>query len=250
MAVTPDDDEDSDETRPEDLSALPERTCIVTRVKGEPGDLVRFVVDPQGVVVPDIRARLPGRGVWVTASRERVSEAVRRRLFARAFRKPVATPEELPATVATLLRRDALQFLSLANKAGALVTGFGKVSDAAGSPALAALVHAADAADDGVRKIAQALRRARGDRADAVPVIRGFSSDELGLALGGALVIHAALVAGPGSGGFLSSYARLARYDGGAAGHGAVAGSLDRETRDDGSGSAAPTRGGVDHRPA
>ncbi len=198
----------------EDLSALPERTCIVTRRKGTPDDLVRFVLDPDGAVVPDLKARLPGRGVWVDASRQAVAEAVKRRLFGRGFRREARTAATLADDVAALLRRDAIQALSLANKAGCVVTGFGKVEAAAGSQGLAALVHAADAADDGIRKIGQALRRVRGERSEDVPVIRDFSSEELSLALGGALVIHAALVAGPGSDGFLSRWRRMARYDG------------------------------------
>lgn len=198
----------------EDLGALPERTCIVTRRKGTPDDLVRFVLDPQGRVVPDLKAKLPGRGVWVDATRDAVAEAVRRRLFARGFRRPAEAAATLADDVAALMRREAIQGLSLANKAGDLVTGFGKVEAAGGAPGLAALVHAADAAEDGVRKIGQALWRVHGERSAAIPVIRSFAAEELSLALGGALVIHAALVAGPGSDGFLSKWRRLARYDG------------------------------------
>lgn len=198
----------------EDLSLLPDRTCIVTRRKGSPADLVRFAADSEGRVVPDIKARLPGRGVWVNLARGDVALAVKRRLFARGFKRPVVVPDDLPADVSRLLRRDALQFLSLANKAGALVTGFGKVEAAIGKGSVVALVHASDAADDGIRKIGQALKRARGEGADGVAIIRDLTGEELSLALGGSLVIHAALVAGPGSDGFLSAWQRLALYEG------------------------------------
>lgn len=173
-----------------------ERTCIVTRRTGEPSGLIRFVVDPSGEVVPDVKANLPGRGAWLTARQAVVAEAVRRKLFARAFRREVSVPADLAARVDVLLEAQALSALSLANKAGAVVTGFAKVEASIASAELAGLVHAADAGGDGVRKLAQALTRRFGPDAAAMPRIAMFTSSQLDLALGRLNVIHAALLAG------------------------------------------------------
>lgn len=191
--------------------------------------MIRFVAGPGNGLVPDIRARLPGRGVWVEATRDAVSEAARRKIFARGLKTGVAVPASLADDVDALLLRDTLQALALANKAGAVVTGFGKVEDllaqhgGGGRTRVAALVHAAEAAADGRRKLAQALHRGRqgGDSAlqqghigppDDIPVIDCFGGKDLDLALGRTHVIHAALVAGTGSDGFMTRWRRLARY--------------------------------------
>lgn len=173
-----------------------ERTCIVSRRAGDPAGLIRFVVDPSGRVVPDLKGRLPGRGAWVTARRAVLAEALRRRLFARAFRRDVVVDADLAGQVERLLEAQALAALSMANKAGAVVTGFAKVEAATGSQELAALVHAADAGEDGVRKLGQALARRHGPDAAALPRIAMFTSSQLDLALGRLNVIHAALLAG------------------------------------------------------
>jgi predicted RNA-binding protein YlxR (DUF448 family) len=173
-----------------------ERTCIVNRRAGSPEGLIRFVLGPDGAVVPDLKARLPGRGAWVTATRAAIAEAVRRKLFARAFRTDVVAPADLADLVDRLLEAQALASLSLANKAGAVVAGFSKVEAALGSDTAAGLIHAADASDDGVRKLGQVLRRIYGDEPDNVPRVTAFTSLQLDLALGRMNVIHAALLAG------------------------------------------------------
>jgi hypothetical protein len=189
----------------------PERTCIVTRTKGSPDDMIRFVVGPGAVVVPDIRRKLPGRGVWVTARADRVAEAVKRQAFARGFKAKVAASENLAIEIEALLTQDCLQALSIANKAGQVVTGFGKVEEAIAGGALAGLVHAAGCGADGLRKLGQSLRRRFGDES-AKPRIELFESGQLDLALGRANVIHAALIAGSASEAFLGRCRRLALY--------------------------------------
>lgn len=173
-----------------------ERTCIVNRRASSPDGLVRFVVGPDGVVVPDLKARLPGRGAWVTATRAAVAEAVRRKLFARAFRREVTAPADLPQLVERLIEAQAIASLSLANKAGAVVAGFSKVEAALMGGTAAGLIHASDASDDGVRKLGQVLRRIFGDDPDTMPRVTAFTSLQLDLALGRMNVIHAALLAG------------------------------------------------------
>jgi len=188
----------------------PERMCIVTRDRRGPEDLIRFVLGPDGNVVPDIKAKLPGRGVWVTARAQIVEQAVRRQAFARGLKANAKAAITLPDDVDALLERDCLQSLSLANKAGAVVTGFTKVETAIESGKIALVLHARDAGADGSRKIAQALRRKFGP--DAPPQINLFGPNQLDLALGRANVVHAALKASPASSAFLVRCRRLAAY--------------------------------------
>jgi predicted RNA-binding protein YlxR (DUF448 family) len=195
-----------------------ERSCIVTRLAQAPEKLIRFVVSPEGVVTPDIRRALPGRGVWVTASRARIAEAVKRKAFARAFRKEVAAPVELADTVGVLLRKDALQGLSLANKAGAVIAGFEKVRSALAAGEVLALIEASDGSLEGRRKLVGASRPDAGadlaDAAGAAPVlIDCFASSELDLALGRPHVIHAALLKVPASGFALTKCLRFHRFE-------------------------------------
>ena len=193
----------------------PERTCIVTRHKGSPDDMIRFVAAPDGAVVPDLKRRLPGRGVWVTAQATVVAEAVRKGAFARGLRTKVIASPALADDVDALLERDALQFFSLANKAGLVVTGFAKVEKAvAGTERIIGLVHANDAGEDGVRKMGQVLLRRYGDAAMAIPRVGLFTSSQLDLALGRTNVIHAALKTGAAANAFLARSRRLSLYRG------------------------------------
>lgn len=190
----------------------PERTCIVTRAKAPPGALLRFVRGPDGTLVPDIRARLPGRGVWVTPRADILVKAMRGRLFARALKAEVAVPDDLVEAVDRALEQDALQALALANKAGLVVTGAAKIESALGDRPLAAIVHARDGADDGRRKLDAAIRRRLGASAAAVEAIQIFASSQLDLALGRTNVIHAALAGGTASDGFVSRSRRLGGF--------------------------------------
>jgi predicted RNA-binding protein YlxR (DUF448 family) len=192
----------------------PERTCIVSRTVRPSAELIRFVLGPENQVFPDLKQKLPGRGVWVTARRDAVEEAVRRRLFSRALKAEAKAPATLAEDVEQALRLDLRQFLSLANKAGTVITGFSKVESAITEKPVVALIHAAEAAEDGQRKLAGPLRKRLGDAISSFPVIRDLSSDELDLALGRSHVIHAALVAGAGSDGFLTRWRRYRSYCG------------------------------------
>lgn len=175
----------------------PLRTCVATRTPRPVEELIRFVVGPDGQLVPDLKRRLPGRGVWVHARRPAVEEAVRRKAFGRSLKAGVVVSPTLPEDIDALLAKSAREALSMANKAGTVVSGFAKVEAAIGRGGLAAVIAATDAAPDGVRKIAQALRRRVGSATDAYPVIAVLESSELGLALGRPHVIHAALLEGP-----------------------------------------------------
>jgi predicted RNA-binding protein YlxR (DUF448 family) len=189
-----------------------ERTCIVSGAKGAPETMLRFVLAPGGSVVPDIRRKLPGRGVWTQLSAEAVRLATEKRAFSRAFRVRVDPPVTLAADVDGLLERDALQSLSMANKAGLVVAGAFKVESAIEDGDVAALIEASDGASDGARKLARALRARFEETAATIPVINVFSSSYLGLALGKANVIHAALKSGAATSAFLARAVRLRRY--------------------------------------
>jgi predicted RNA-binding protein YlxR (DUF448 family) len=192
----------------------PERTCIVTREANSPAGLIRFVLGPDNQVVPDLKHKLPGRGAWVTARLDVVEEAAKRRLFSRAFKTEARAPKTLARDIERLLRDDLRQGLSLANKAGGVITGFHKVESAITDKPIVALIHAAEAADDGRRKLANQLRKRLGEAISGFPVIQELSNDELDLALGRSHVIHAALVAGAGSDGFLNRWHRYRSYCG------------------------------------
>lgn len=193
---------------PSDDEKGPNRTCVATRAVLPVEQLIRFVPDPQGRLTPDIRARLPGRGAWVTGTRTALDEAIRRKAFARSLKAQVAMPPDLPEQVDSLLAADARQSLAMANKAGLVVAGFGKVETAIGRGHVTALIVASDGGDDGRRKMLQAVKRAHGS-ADALPVISVFASNELDLALGRENAIHAALLAGPASDAFVKRCRRL-----------------------------------------
>ncbi len=195
----------------EEAETGPERTCIVTRVKASPQDMIRFVLGPDLTVVPDIRHKLPGRGVWVTAQADKVAEAVKRQAFARGFRTKAVASAHLSEEIDTLLSQDCLQFLSLVNKAGLVVAGFAKVEAAIMAGSIAGLLHAADAGSDGVRKVGQVLRRRFGDD-PSCPQIKLFNGEQLDLALGRTNVIHAALLAGATSEAFVTRCRRLTAY--------------------------------------
>lgn len=198
------------------------RMCAVSREVRPITELIRFVVAPAGEVVPDIKRRLPGRGLWITASRQAVAEAVRRHHFSRGFKKNVRVPPSLADDTEALLARSTVEALGIAAKAGQVVSGFAKVESALsqhqGRSALSALIHASDGAADGIRKLdalARQVAAAKGQsegQPPALPIVTCLTSEELDLALGRANVIHAAVLAGPASKTFLSRSQTLVRY--------------------------------------
>ena len=192
-----------------------DRTCIVTRRQSEPDELIRFVVGPDSAVVPDIKRNLPGRGCWVTADRVHVDKAAGKGFFARAFKKEVAVPLDLGGMVDTVLAKSALGALGLARKAGAVALGATKVEASVRSGSAVLVLHAAEASEDGLRKITQARRATAYAGGPHIPAYKLFSEAELGLALGGTNVIHAAVLAGDAGKAVQKRMAALDRYRGG-----------------------------------
>lgn len=198
-----------------DLDAGPraqelERMCVATRTVRPVADMIRFVIGPDGEAVPDLKRKLPGRGVWVTATQDALSDAVKRKALARGFKREVRLPADLVARTGELLERAALDALAMAGKAGLVATGFTRVEAALAREKVVALLHAAEAAADGVRKLDAALRRR--PEHDPIVTIGILTSAQLDLAFGRPNVVHAALLAGPPSDTFLARLQRLERF--------------------------------------
>ena len=189
-----------------------ERTCALTRELKPVADLVRFVVGPAGDAVPDVKRKLPGRGIWLTATSAAIEDAIKQNVFARGFKREVRVAGDLAAQTESLIERSALDALSMAAKGGAVVSGFSKVEAAISRDNILALIHAAEGAGDGKRKLAAALRRNPGGEPSEILVIEAFTGAQLDLALNRPNVVHAALLAGPGSATFLTRVARLTRF--------------------------------------
>lgn len=199
------------DTGPRSLGAGTERLCVVSREVKPVAEMIRFVVGPQGEVVPDLKRKLPGRGIWVTATATDLAEAVRRGAFARGFGRAVTIPPDFVETTERLLERSALDALAIAGKGGQVVAGFSKVEAALLRGHAVLLMHASDAAADGVRKL-EALRRQSEEEGRKVGLLAAFPSAQLDLALGRSNVIHAALLAGPATETFIARSARLDRF--------------------------------------
>lgn len=190
----------------------PLRTCIVTRTQKPPEELLRFVVGPGGQVVPDLARRLPGRGVWVTAERVAVQEAVKRNAFARSLRRQVSVPPDLADLVERLLMKRVMDALSLANKAGLVTTGFTRIEAAIAKGTVAALLHGVDATADGVGKLNRRFHAVCNEIGRPAPIIQEMTVEQMSLALGRSNVVHAALSAGGATNNFLNEVGRLTRY--------------------------------------
>src|SRR5919198_6417040 len=162
---------------PRRIKAGSERLCAATGAVTPVDDMIRFVVAPDGNVVPDLKRRLPGRGVWVTGTRPALSSAVARKAFARSFKREVRIAPDLIDSTERLLERSALDALAMVHKAGRTITGFAKVEAAlARADRVAALIHASDAAEDGIRKLAASLRQRPG--AEKIAILTTFGTSQ------------------------------------------------------------------------
>jgi hypothetical protein len=171
--------EDAEESR---------RRCIATGAERPKSALIRFVVAPDGMVVPDLAGKLPGRGMWVSADRAALARAVQRKLFPRAAKGAVTVPEGLIDAVEAGLARRVTDLISLARKAGEAVTGYEKVRAWINEGRASALIQAADGSERGKTK----LRLPAGEG----PTIGCLTAGELGLSFGRERAIHAALGGG------------------------------------------------------
>jgi predicted RNA-binding protein YlxR (DUF448 family) len=194
------------------------RTCALTRLEKPVEELIRFALGPDGSIVPDTEARAEGRGVWITLSYDCVSEAVRKKAFARSLKENVTVPADLADLTRLRLEQRFSSALAMARKAGQFTSGGMKVKGAIEAGQLIGLLTATDAAEDGKKKMLGALRALNHARREGsakgpqVPHFELLSSTQLGLALGLENVIHAALMTGAAAQSALEKAIRLARY--------------------------------------
>ncbi len=166
-------------------TAAAERRCIVTRESAPRAGLVRFAVGPEGLVVPDVLEKLPGRGLWVTADRDLINEAAEKGLFARAAKMQVTVLPDLAEHVEMLLARRVVDMLSMGRKAGRAVAGLEKVKTWLLDDKAVLLLQASDGSERGK----SALRPPAGPET----LVECLTSRELGMAFGRDTVIHAAM---------------------------------------------------------
>jgi predicted RNA-binding protein YlxR (DUF448 family)/ribosomal protein L30E len=180
------------------------RRCALSRKVEERSRLIRFVAAPDGLILPDPEASLPGRGMWLSADRDVVNKAVAKGLFGRAAKRSVQIPEDLADRVERLLSRRLFDGLGLARRAGQIVMGFDQVQAALTSGTATVLLAAADGAEDGRRKLRHL--------APELPLIRAGGRDELGAALGRESLVHAAVLPGKLARRLLHDAGRLAGF--------------------------------------
>lgn len=194
------------------------RECALTRETKSVEDLVRFVVSPDGEIMPDIDAKAEGRGVWVTLGHKEVAEAVKKKAFAKSLKANVSVPDDLAGLTRKHLETRFLSALSMTRKAGQILTGGTKVKAAIEAGDIIALLTATDAAEDGRKKMAASLKgfekaaEEAGFDGVSVPHLELLDSTQLGLALGLENVIHAALTKGAAAQSALAKGLRLARF--------------------------------------
>jgi hypothetical protein len=184
----------------------PLRTCIVTGETMTPERMIRFVVGPEGDVVPDLARRLPGRGMWLKAERAIVEQAVAKKAFSRTARTAVKAAADLPQRLEKLLLDRALEDLSRARRAGRAVAGFVKVEQMIGQRRAGLLVVADEADGDGLGKL----------QASGLPIERLGGAANLGGVFGREQAVYVAVARDDASGAFIqriaSGAARWRRY--------------------------------------
>ena len=195
-----------------------ERRCALTHEVKPAAELIRFVVGPDDLLVPDTDARAEGRGVWISLGATQVAEAVKKKAFAKSLKTAVQVPDDLAELTRLRLAQRLIAALQMARKAGQLLTGAMKVKEALETGQAIALLTATDAAEDGRKKMLATLTastKAAAEQGVAWPERRHFellSSEQLGLALGIESVIHAAPTQGAAGEAAVRRAERLARY--------------------------------------
>ncbi|NQY40961.1 MAG: RNA-binding protein [Henriciella sp.] len=193
------------EAREDKRAGGPVRQCAVTRERLAPDALIRFVRSPDGIVVPDVFGKLPGRGAWVTADRVMIADSVENHVFSRAFKAPSQPIDDLIQEVERQLLQRCIGLLGMAKKSGVAVLGFDQVRAYIRKQEPGWLLEASDGAEDGRNKVHFLAKAIYED----VKVAGALSSAELGVAFGREHVIHALLEQGSLSDAFSIAYRRL-----------------------------------------
>lgn len=182
----------------------PIRRCIVSGERLPQENMIRFVLDPEAQVTPDLRAKLPGRGMWVRADRMAIEQAVRKSLFAKAMRCKATADAGLTILLERLLAERCIELLSLARRAGQAIAGFEKVRSALSELDTVVFVTASDGAEDGRKKLT--------NRVDSIPMVDVLARTELALAFGRADCVHAVLKRGGLAVQFVAETGRLSGF--------------------------------------
>jgi uncharacterized protein len=190
----------------------PLRLCAVSRVQLPVEQMIRFAAGPDGVVVPDLAQRLPGRGVWVELNRVQLGLAVKRAVFAKSMKRPVTAGPDLVERVEVLLLRRVLDALAIANKAGLVVPGFAQVDAALEAGTVAGMLHGSDAAVGGSEKLDRKFRAINDARGGTGFVVTELTIDQISLAIGRSNVVHTALITGGATTRLLDEAKRLIRF--------------------------------------
>ena len=170
-----------------DRSDGPERKCIATGEVQPKFGLIRFVVGPEGQIVPDVLGNLPGRGIYVAADQAALEKAVQKRLFSRGAKQAVTVPDDLVQEVERQLAHRVVELISLQRKAGKAVAGYEKVKGWLQTEEAEVLIQAVDGSGRGKSKLSTPHYGS---------YIGWLTADELGLAFGRQTVIHGALASG------------------------------------------------------
>ena len=179
-----------------------ERRCIASGETKPQSEMLRFVIGPDQEVVFDAAAKLPGRGLWLSARLDMVKTAANKGLFARAAKAQAKVPETLVNDIQRILKKRCLDRVGLARRSGDLVQGFDKVCASLKKVAPGVLIEAADGGDDGREKVTRL--------APDVPVVALFTAEELGRAMGRDNAVHALMAQGKMASTFLQDARRLA----------------------------------------
>jgi hypothetical protein len=180
------------------------RRCIATGTIGDRSRLLRFVVHPNGELVPDVASRLPGRGLWLTPRREILENAIARRLFARSARRPVAIPPGLADRVENMLVQRCCELIGLARRAGVAVAGVEKVREAVRTKKAGLLVLALDGAEGGRGKMRSLGRD--------LPAVMVLTAAEMGAIFGRDHVVNIAIGSGALSGRVIAVAEKIAGF--------------------------------------
>lgn len=199
------------------MSKEPERKCAVTGDVVPKAHLIRFVLSPDNVVTPDLKTKLPGRGVWVSAKRSLIKDAVKKKVFHRGFVKEVTVNPEIDQQLEDLLEKSAIGWLKLANKSGLAIFGFTKLMAALEKGSIIALFHASEASLDTAEKLDYKFRT----KSEQSGILEQgglknpcycYKTADLSLAFGQANVIHAGLKQGGVSSGMIEATEKLLSY--------------------------------------
>ena len=184
--------------------SAPRRRCLVTRRIGSKESLIRFVVGPDNRVVPDVAAKLPGRGIWLSAERDVVNTACAGNLFAKGFRAAVSVDDQMTRRVEELVAKRCLELLGLARRAGDVILGFDRVREALAADQAGLGIIAVEAAEDSRGRLLRAARE--------TPVLSLFTAPELSQALGREHAVYAAVAKGRNAARLVVEAARLAGF--------------------------------------